>query len=151
MQFEDGPQLPLTNRRKVLVGAGVAMFAAQSVAAIALAPPTTGPGDADATVLAMLWLASVLWSMTAVLLLVRQTDLPDVATASFLVTISAFALFALSASFDLRGTPSEVNITDGIFLGITTGAMTALLVWALAMGVARVLRLPTTAALQDDA
>jgi hypothetical protein len=149
MQFEDGPQLPLTNRRKVLTAIGAAMFAAQCIAAIALAPLTTGPGDANAGELAGLGAASVVWSVVAVLLLVRQADLPDVATASFLVVISAFALFALTAAIDVHGTPNEVNIVDAMFLGITSGAMTALLVWAIAMGVARLLRLPTTAALRE--
>ena len=83
------------------------------------------------------------------LLLVRQADLPDVATASFIVTISAFAIFAVTAAFDVRGTPSEVNITDAMFFGVTTGALTALIVWAIAMGIARLLRLPTTAHLRE--
>lgn len=150
MQFEDGPQLPLTNRRKVLTGIGLAMFAAQAATAILVAPTTTGPGDANAGALAALSAASIAWSVTAVLLMVRQADLPDVATASMLVVISTFALFALSAAIDVRGTPDEVNIVDTMFLGITVGAMTALVVWAIAMGVARVLRLPTTAGMRED-
>jgi hypothetical protein len=147
MRFEDGPQLPLTTRRKVLAGAGVAMFLAQCAAAIALAPATTG-ANANATALAAAWAASIAWSVTAVLLVVRQADLPDVATASFLVTISAFVIFAGAGAIAARGTSHEVNITDTLFLGVTTGALTALVVWAIAMGVARVLRLPTTAALR---
>ena len=148
MQFEDGPQLPLTTRRTVLAGVGVVMCAVQWAVAIMLAPATTG-ANADGAALAAAWAVSIIWSATAVLLLVRQADLPDVATASFLVTISAFAVFAVSGAIDARGTAHEVNITDTLFLGVTTGAMTALLVWAIAMGVARLLRLPTTAALRD--
>jgi hypothetical protein len=150
MQFEDGPQLPLTNRRKALVAAGLAMWAAQCAAAFALAPRTTGPGDADAGVLGALFAGCIAWSVVAVLLLVRQTDLPDVATASMLVVISAFGIFALSAALDVRGTPDEVNITDALFLGITAGGLTSLMVWGIAMGIARVLRLPTTAHLREE-
>ena len=150
MQFEDGPQLPLTTRRKVLVAIGVVMALAQLVAAVLVAPATTGPGDADPALLGAMWCACVAWSMVAVLLLVRQADLPDVATASFLVVISTQALFALSGAMDLRGTPDEVDLVDTMFLGITAGAMTALIVWALAMGAARVLRLPTTAELREE-
>ncbi len=150
MQFEDGPQLPLTNRRKVLTGIGLSMFAAQAVGAFLVAPATTGPGDANAGALAALGAGCIGLSVAAVLLMVRQADLPDVATASMLVVISTFALFALSAAIDLRGTPDEVNIVDAMFLGITIGAMTSLIVWAIAMGVARVLRLPTTAALREE-
>ena len=149
MQFEDGPQLPLTTRRKMLVGIGVAMFAAQSVAAIVLAPATTG-ANANAAALGALWAASITWSATIVLLLVRQADLPDVATASFIVTISAFTIFATTGALDARGTSAEVNVTDTLFLGVTTGALTALIVWAIAMGVAHLLRLPTTATLREQ-
>jgi len=148
MQFEDGPQLPLTARRKVLVGIGIAMFAAQAVAAALLGPATTGE-HADAAMLAIIWPISIAWSAATVLLLVRQADLPDVATASFIVTISAFAIFAATAALDVRGTASEVNITDAIFFGVTSGALTALLVWGIAMGIARVLRLPTTGRLRE--
>ena len=42
MQFEDGPQLPLTTRRTVLAGVGVVMCVVQWVAAVVLAPATTG-------------------------------------------------------------------------------------------------------------
>lgn len=148
MQFEDGPQLPLTTRRKVLVAIGVVMLSLQAIAAITLAPATTG-ANADAAALGALWAASIVWSATTVLLLVRQADLPDIATASFIVTISAFAIFATSGALNARGTSTEVNVTDTLFLGVTTGALTALLVWAIAMGAARLLRLPTTAALRD--
>jgi hypothetical protein len=148
MQFEDGPQLPLTTRRTVLAGVGVVMCVVQWGAAIALAPATTGV-NANAAAIAAAWAASIVWSATAVLLLVRQADLPDVATASFMVTISAFAVFAVAGAIDAQGTAHEVNVTDMLFLGITTGALTALVVWVIAMGVARVLRLPTTAALRD--
>lgn len=147
MQFDDRPQLPLTSRRKALVGVGVAMFLAQCGAAIALAPATTG-AHADATLLAAAGAASIAWSVATVLLLVRQADLPDVATASFMVTISAFATFAVAGALDARGTASEVNVTDTLFLGVTTGALAALVVWAIAMRAARLLRLPATP--QDD-
>jgi len=149
MQFEDGPQLPLTSLRKALLAAGVGMFAAQLVGAIAAAPRTTGTGNADAAVLFAMWGASIAWSAMTVLLLVRQADLPDVATASFLVVISSFSAFALAAALNARGSDAEVNVVDTLFLGVTGGALTALIVWALAMGVARLLRLPTTAALRD--
>ena len=148
MQFEDGPQLPLTTRRTVLAGVGAVMCVAQWAAAVALAPATTG-ANANGAVLAVAWSVSIVWSATTVLLLVRQADLPDVATASFVVTISAFAAFALSGAIDAQGTTHEVNITDTLFLGVTTGALTALGVWAIAMGAARLFRLPTTAPLRD--
>jgi hypothetical protein len=144
MQFEDGPQLPLTSLRKALVAAGLALFAAQVIAAIAVAPPTTGEGDANAGVLAAMWLGTIVWSTATVLLLVRQADVPDVATAAFIVTISAFAAFALTAALDARGTEDEVNVTDALFMGVTSGALTALIVWGVALVIARVLRLPTT-------
>lgn len=145
MQFHDRPQLPLTSRRKALAGVGVVMFVAQCGAAIALAPATTG-ADADAARLALAGAASIAWSAATVLLVVRQADLPDVATASFMVTISAFAIFAVAAALHVRGTASEVDVTDTLFLGVTAGALAALVVWAIAMGAARVLRLPTTTA-----
>jgi hypothetical protein len=149
MQFEDGPQLPLTPKRKALVAVGVAMFLAQIAVSALLAPPTTGRDDADVVVLAALWGGSVVWSVITVLLLVRQADAPDVATASFIVTIAAFATFALSAANDVRGTADEVSMVDALFLGVTSGALTALLVWGVAQAVARLLRLPTTAVLHD--
>jgi hypothetical protein len=113
-----------------------------------LAPATTGQ-NADGAALAIIWPLAVVWSAATALLIVRQADLPDVATASFIVTISAFAIFAGSGALHARGTASEVNLTDTVFFGVTTGALTALLVWAIAMGVARLLRLPTTAALRE--
>ncbi len=149
MQLEDGPQLPLTPLRKVLLAAGAAMFAAQLAGAVAVAPRTTGTGNADAAVLFAMWGASIAWSAVTVLLLVRQADLPDVATASFLVVISPFVAFALTAALNARGSDAEVNVVDTLFLGVTAGALTALIVWALAMAVARLLRLPATAALRE--
>lgn len=142
MQFEDGPQLPLSTRRKALLAAGAAMFAAQVIGAIAVAPPTTGEGDANGALLIALWAASVAWSTVTVLLLIRQAEIPDIATASMLVVISAFAAFSLTAAFDARGTESEVNVTDALFLGVTGGALTAMIVWGAATGIARALRLP---------
>lgn len=148
MQFEDGPQLPLTQRRLALVVIGAAMAIAQLIAGAAVAAATSGD-NADLGVFAAMWAGTVAWSSVAVLLLVRQADLPDVATASFLVTISAYALYALVASVHAHDANAKINIVDGMFLGITVGAMTALVVWALAMGIARLLRLPTTAALRE--
>jgi hypothetical protein len=84
-----------------------------------------------------------------VLLLVRQADLPDVFTASFLVTISACAVFALVAALSRRGSGGELNLVDTLFFGVTVGAMTGLIVWGAAMGIARALRLPTTEALRE--
>ena len=149
MQFEDGPQLPLTSLRKALLAAGIAMFAGQVVAAIAAAPRTTGTSHGDAGVLFAMWCASVAWSVVAVLLLVRQADLPDVATASFVVVIATFAAFALTAALAARGTDAEVNVVDALFFGVTSGALTALIVWGIALGAARLLRLPTTARLDE--
>ncbi|MEX2247174.1 MAG: hypothetical protein WEC75_10855 [Dehalococcoidia bacterium] len=151
MEFEDRPQLPLTPTRKMLVAAGGAMFAGLLGAAAAVAPATTGPGDAHAGVLAAMWAASIPLCVGTVLLLVRQADLPDIATASFLVTISVFAAYALSAALALRGTGDEINTVDGLFLGVTGGGLTALLVWGIAMLVARMLRLPTTEGLDGGA
>lgn len=148
MRFDDHPQLPLTPARTVLVAAGLALFAAGIVAAVAVAPRTVGPGHADAAVLLAVWAASLAWAVVSVLLLVRQTDLPDVATASLLVTVSAFATFALAAAFHARGTDAEVNLVDALFLGVTGGALSALIVAAIALAVARLLRLPTTEALR---
>jgi hypothetical protein len=149
MQLEDSPQLPLTFRRKLLAGIGLLMFAAQVAGAIALAPATTGPANADAAALGLIWAASIVWSAATVLLLIRQADLPDIATASFFVTISAFAAFATAAALHARDTASEVNVVDALFMGVTAGALTALIVWAIAMGAARLMGLPTTAALRD--
>jgi hypothetical protein len=150
MEFEERPQLPLTSLRKALVAAGAALFGAQVLTAWAIAPATTGPGDANAGVLAAMWAISIGWSTLAVLLLVRQADLPDIATASFIVAIAVFGAFALSAALDLRGTEDEVNVTDALFMGVTSGALTGMIVWGVALGIARLLRLPTTEGLRGD-
>lgn len=147
MQVDERPQLPLTPRRKVLAGIGAAMFVAQLAVAYLVAPEITGPGDANAGALAALWAGAIAWSVVAALLIVRQADMPDVATASMLLTIATFAVFGLSAAWDVRGTEDEINVVDSLFLGVTSGALTGLLVWGIAMLVARVLRLPTTAGL----
>jgi hypothetical protein len=144
MQVGDPPQLPLTPLRTALVGAGALLFVAQVVAAVLLAPPMTGAGDADALLLFALWLASLASAVVTVLLLVRQADIPDVATASMLVSIATFAAFTLSAAIDARGTDAEQNLTDALFLGVTAGALDGVLVWGIAIGVARLLRLPRT-------
>ncbi len=151
MQFEDGPQLPLTSRRKLLAAIGLLMLAAQAAGAMALAPATTGLANTDAAALGLIWAVSIVWSAATVLLLVRQADLPDIATASLFVTISAFAIFATTAALNARGTASEVNVVDALFMGVTAGALTALIVWAIATGAARLMGLPTTAALRDVA
>jgi hypothetical protein len=149
MQFEDGPQLPLTSTRKALLAAGAAMFAAQVVAAMLVAPRITGTGHADAGALFAMWCGSLVWSAITVLLLVRQADLPDVATAAFIVVIATFAAFALTAALNARGTDAEVNVVDALFFGVTTGALTALIVWGIAIAIARALRLPTSAVLRE--
>jgi hypothetical protein len=149
MTLDERPQLPLSRRKKVLVAAGLLLFAVQVVLAAVVAPRITGPGDANFGALVSLWGVATLSSVAITLLLVRQADLPDVATASMLVTIATFAMFTLSAAYDLRGTEDEVNMVDSLFLGVTTGALTAMVVWAIAMLVARVLRLPTTAGMTD--
>jgi len=136
---------PLTDRKKVLVAIGAAMFAAQVIAALALAPVITGEGDANAAAIFALWAASIPWSVAAALLIVRQADLPDIATASMIVTIAPFAMFTLAAAFEARGTSAETNLTDAMFLGVTAGALTAMLVWSIATGLARLLKLPTSA------
>ncbi|HYM15677.1 MAG TPA: hypothetical protein VEZ14_08965 [Dehalococcoidia bacterium] len=148
MRFDDRPQLPLTRVRAMLLAWGLALFALGLGAAVALAPQITGPGHGDAAVLFAVWGASVPWAVVTVLLIVRQADLPDIATASFLVTISAFAAFALTAALNTRGTDHEVNVVDTLFLGVTTGALSALIVWAVAIAIARLLRLPTTEAIR---
>ena len=144
MQFEDGPQLPLTSQRKVLVAVGVTLLIAQVIVAAAIAPLITGPDNSNTLALFVVWAASIPLSATGVLLIVRQADLPDIATASFIITISSYAAFTLSAAMAARGTRAEVDLVGALFLGVTTGALTALIVWALAQGVARLLRLPTT-------
>jgi len=148
MAGDDAPQLPLTARRKWLVGAGAALLAGQLIAAMLLGPVTTGT-DASAGVLAIIVAASLPLCVLCTLLLVRQADMPDVATAAFVVTIAPYAAFALAAALDARGTTSEVDLVDALFLGVTVGALMALLVWGAAMAVARALRLPTTRALRD--
>lgn len=149
MTLEERRQLPLTPRRKALVAMGAVWFAAQVVVAVVVAPRITGPGDANVGVLVSLWGLTTLSSVVAALLLVRQADLPDIATASMLVTIATFAAFTLAAAYDVRGTDDAVNMVDALFLGVTSGALTAMVVWGIAMFVARVLRLPTTAGLDD--
>jgi len=144
MQFEDGPQLPLTSRRKVLVAVGVTLLFAQLIIGAVIAPLITGPDNANTIALFVVWAASIPLSATGALLIVRQADLPDIATASFIITISSYAAFTLSSAMAARGTRAEVDLVDALFLGVTTGALTALIVWALAQGVARLLRLPTT-------
>lgn len=148
MRFEDHPQLPLTPARTALVAAGIALFAAGIVVAVALAPRIIGAGHAGPALLLAVWAASLAWAVLTVLLLVRQTDLPDVATASLLVTISAFASFALAAAFHARATDAGVDLVDALFFGVTAGALSALIVVAIALAVARLLRLPTTEALR---
>jgi hypothetical protein len=150
MQFEERPQLPLTPRRMVFLAWGLASFAFGLGAAVALAPQTTGAGRGDAAILLGIWAASIPWAVLTVLLIVRQNDLPDIATASFLVTIAAFAAFALTAALAARATDAEVDLVDTLFLGVTIGALTALIVWGIALGIARLLRLPTTEALHAE-
>lgn len=144
MQFPETKDLPLTTRRKALVAVGAAMALAQIATAVYVAPRITGAGDASAGALAAIWAASIPWSAVAVLLLVRQADIPDVATASMLVVIAAFGAFGLSAAFDARDSDGAVNLTDALFLGVTGGALTAMIVWGAAMAAARLLRLPVT-------
>ncbi|MBI5289310.1 MAG: hypothetical protein HY873_10115 [Chloroflexi bacterium] len=150
MEFEDRPQLPLSTRRKVLVAIGSAMFLGQLAAAALLAEPTTGAGDASIGVLALMWAGCLGWSVVTTLLVIRQADIPDVFTASLLVTVAPFAVFALLAAIAVRGTDQETDVVSAMFFGITSGALTAVLVWFIAMAVARVLRLPTTAGLVED-
>jgi hypothetical protein len=149
MQFQDGPQLPLTPRRKALAAAGAAMVLAQIAVAVLLAPSLTEAGNTDTGTLVALWALSIPWSAVAVLLLVRQADLPDIFTAAFTVTISACAMFALIAALDRRGGAGEVNLVDTLFFGVTVGGITGLIVWGIAMGAAKLLRLPTTEALRE--
>ena len=125
-----------------LVAAGGVMFLGQLLAAALLAAPTTGPGDADAAVFALLWTCSLAWSVAITLCIIRQADIADVFTAALLVTIAPYALYALLAALDLRGTRDETDVVSAMLLGITVGALTAVLVWGIAMGIARLLRLP---------
>jgi len=146
LRVEDAPQPPLSQRKKLLVSAGVAMFFAQAAAAAAIAPATTGVDDANFGAIAVLWAGSLAWSVATVLLTVRLADRPDLATASFIVTIVAFAAFTLSAAVNARGHADETNLVDALFFGVTTGALTALPVWAIAGAAARLLRLPRSPA-----
>ncbi len=149
MRFEERPQLPLTARRKALTATGLLMMTAQVIIAPSLAPWLTQPGNTSTGAVVAVWAISIPWSVVAVLLLVRQADLPDIFTASFLVTISACAVFALAAALSRRGGGGQVNLVDTLFFGVTIGGMTGLIVWGMAMGIARVLRLPTTEALHE--
>lgn len=142
--YPERPELPLTPRKKILLTIGAAMFAVQLMSAIAIAPAVVGDGDANAAAIAGLWAASIPWSAIAVLLIVRQADLPDIATASMLVTIAPYAAFTLVAAYDVRGTKAEQNLVDAMFLGVTGGALTAMIVWGIAMAAARLLKLRTT-------
>jgi hypothetical protein len=112
-----------------------------------VAPEITADGDANGGAILVLWLASIPWATAVALLIVRQADLPDIATASMIATIAPFAIFALCAGIELRGTPAERDVVSTMFLGVTAGALTSMLVWGIAMGIARLLKLPTTAAL----
>ena len=150
MQFEDGPQLPLTARRKALTAVGAVMMLAQIAVAVALAATTTSVGDTSTGRIVGLWAISIPWSVVATLLLVRQADLADIFTASLLLTISASAIFALVAALGRRGSSGEVNLVDTLFFGVTVGAMSGMIVWGIAMGAARLLRLPTTEALRGQ-
>ena len=149
MDFHDPPQLPLTTARKLMLGAGLILFAAQLAAAVAIAPYITGPGDANAGALAACWLVSMPISTAVVLLVVRQANLPDIATASMLVTIATYGAFALSGAIDAREAGDDINLTDALFLGITGGALTGVIVWGLALAIARLFKLPTTALPHD--
>lgn len=150
MGFEDRPQLALTTRRKVLSGIGALMWGAMLLAAALTAPRVTGAGDANVAAVLGLWAAATAWSVPATLLLVRQADAPDIFTAAFLIVISACALFAVVAALDARGTDAERDVVDTMFFGVTTGALTALLAGAIALLLARALRLPTSAAAGED-
>jgi hypothetical protein len=147
IDLPDRPQLPLTNTRKALLALGATMFVAHVIVALLIAPEITGEGDAKAGAILALWAASIPWCATVALLIVRQADLPDVATASMLATIAPFALFTLSAALDARGTKAEYDLVSATFLGVTAGALTAMIVWGIAMGVARLLKLPTTSSI----
>ncbi|HEX5480426.1 MAG TPA: hypothetical protein VFY79_11975 [Dehalococcoidia bacterium] len=144
MHFEERPELPLTPAKKALAAVGILMFSAQTVAALIAAPETTGTSHVATGWFVAMWAGCVAWSTVTALLVVRQADLPDVATASFIVTIAACAAFALSAAYSARGTDAQVNLVDALFIGVTGGALTSLIVWGLALGIARLLRLPTT-------
>jgi hypothetical protein len=144
MQFEDRPQLPLTSGRKMLVGLGAAIFVVQLVGAALVAEPTTGEGDASIAMFAGLWLTCLVLSIAGALCIIRQADIADVFTASLLMTIPPFAVYALVAALAVRGTDEETDVVSAMFFGITVGALTAVLVWAVAMGLARLLKLPVS-------
>lgn len=138
-----GPaDLPLTRLRLVLLGVGVAMFLAQIAGAAAVAPAVTGPGDASVAVLAGLWVACIAWSVAAALCVIRQADLPDIATASMIVTIPACGAFSLAAAYAVRDTQQGTNLSDALMLGVTGGGLTAMIVWGISMAVARAMKLP---------
>jgi hypothetical protein len=120
----------------------MAIFAGQVVGAALLAPPTTGAGDANLAVLAALWLACLGLSIFGTLCIIRQADIADVFTAALLITTPPFAVYAVAAALAVRGTEEETDVVSAMFLGITVGALTAVLVWAVAMGLARMLKLP---------
>ena len=67
-------------------------------------------------------------------------------TAALLVTIPPFALYALIAAMEARGTSDETDVVSAMFFGITVGALTAILVWTIAMGIARAVKIPTSPA-----
>lgn len=141
----DNADLPLTTARIALLAAGGAMLLAQVAAAWLIAPAVTGPGDANAGALLGLWIACIGFSIVAALCLIRQAEIPDVATAAMLVTIPACGAFALSAAYDVRGSDNGTNLSDALMLGVTGGALTAMIVWGAAIGVARALHLPRAA------
>lgn len=134
--------LPLSPARIALLLAGATLFLAQMAAAWFIAPAVTGPGDANGGALFGLWVACIGMSIVAALCLIRQAEIPDVATAAMLVTIPACGAFSLSAAYDLRGTEHSTNLSDALMLGVTGGALTAMIVWGASMAVARTLRLP---------
>jgi hypothetical protein len=142
MQLEDRPQLPLTPLRRLLVAAGITIFGLQVIAAALLARPTTGEGDVSITVVAALWAGCFALSTVGALCIIRQADIADVFTAALLMTIPPFAVYALFAALAVRGTEEETDVVSAMFFGITVGALTAVLVWAAAMGLARALKLP---------
>jgi hypothetical protein len=142
--YDESREVALSPRRRALAIAGAVMALVQVAAAASVAGPTTGDGAGISVILA-LWLASVAWSVPAVLLLARRADLPDLFTASMLVDISVCGVYATVAGLDARGTDSERNLVDTMFFGVTTGALTALVVWAITLVIARLLHLPGAA------
>lgn len=146
----DNADAPMTRRRSLIALLGGAMAIAQIAAAGATAPYLTGEGSGSAGAIVALWAASLPWSVIAVLLLARKADIADVFTAAMLVCISAGATFALVAGLDVRGTPAERDLVDTLFFGVTSGALSALLVWGIAMATARLLHLPGARAAADS-